>query len=218
VSMTITFPQSDVDAFFRQTERLETELGRSNKTATRTAARQVLRSAGAITDVAPKYRKYKRVGKQSKSGTGLFEVDLSDASKALKQAAANSGLAYKSGKVRVPAKSVADLKKSGFVKIGARGLAKISWQMIASRGRIGSVKAGKAVPQSHMIKAMAKDRVKWSERFSTAEQYVRIENDLQYIEKAIKGGLGAMESIMGKAARGIEKMITRTLEKQAAKV
>jgi hypothetical protein len=65
---------------------------------------------------------------------------------------------------------------------------------------------------------MAKDRVKWSERFNTAEQYVRMENDLQYIEKAIKGGRGTMETIMGKAARGLEKMIKTTLEGQAAKI
>jgi hypothetical protein len=216
--MTITFPQADVDAFFKQTERLESELGWSHKPAIRTAARQLLRSAGVVTKQAPKYRDYKRKGKARKGAKGLFDVSLKHASKPLKNAAAKTGLQYNGERLRLPAADVKELKKRGFVKIGARGLAKISWQMIASRGRIGNVKAGKTAPASHMIKAMARDRVKWSEKFSVAENYVHMQNDLEYIEKAIIGGQSAMEGLMGKAARGLENTIKRTLELKAKKV
>jgi hypothetical protein len=213
--MTITFPQADVDAFFKQTGRLESELGRTHKASIRTAAKFVLISAGAITKKSQQYRKYKRIGKKNKTGMGLFEVDISSAGKGLMQAAQKSGLAHGTDKVRIPAASVKELKKSGFVKIGARGLAKVSWQMIASRGRIGSVMAGKSTPPSHALKKMARDKVKWTERFSSSEQYVRLENDLQYIEKAITGGRSAMDGIMGKAARNMERDINIKLEQKA---
>lgn len=202
--VTIEFPEADVNNFSKQLLRAQRELGKDFGEAIRWGAWSVARSCGAATRVAPKKRPMTAVrGKVSKSGKQAYEVETYKASGHKGQR--HTFLIYHRSK----REANADRR----VKIGMRGLAKSSWYWGIKE--LGS--AGGTGGATEHAKKRGRENVVVEKHLKGDDPYVRITNKLPYITDALDGGLSSIEGAMGKAARHLEREITRKMDEKFLK-
>jgi len=200
--VSIVFPKRDTRALFAQMDRAQKELGKGLGQTIRFAAWSVARSLGVGTDVAPKYRPYKVVaegrGVAKRRGGKKYEVT------SLKKGHKKT--------FNVRAESVSELKKKGQVKIGNAGLAKASWMWGIKKLGSGSGVSMKGI--ASRVKQRGSQNMDVTQRLRGDDPMIKIVNSLPYAGDALRGGMGAVNTAMGKAARSMEKIIDANIAKK----
>ena len=165
----------------------------------------MIRSLGASTKVAPKYRPYKEIHETKK------ERDAKGGGKKYEITTWRGGQ-KKTFNIRSP-KGVKELKQMPQVKIGNRGLAKASWRAAgAGIGRKSAVKKSKK--WGKWARRSAGRNVDVEKSFETNDAYVRITNELDYITDSMKGGDRAVDTAMARAAEGMRHHIDEEIKKK----
>jgi len=201
-SVSIEFPKRDVRALWAQMDRAQKELGKNLGQALRFAAWSVARSLGVLTDVAPKYRPYKVIeegrGVAKRRGGKKYEIT-----------------SWKKGRkstFNVRAESVSQLKKKGQVRIGNAGLAKSSWMWGIKKLGSGGGVSMKGI--SSRVKQRGGQNMDVTQRLRGDDPMVKIVNSLPYAGDALRGGMGVVNTAMGKAAKSMEKIIDANIAKK----
>lgn len=200
--VSIEWPKQDVRALWAQIDRAQKELGKDLGQAIRFAAWSVAQSLGVVTKVAPKYRDY-RVIKEDRGvakGKGGKKYEVTS---------------WKKGHAKtfnVRASSVSELKKTGKVRIGNAGLAKSAWMWgIKKLGSGGGVSMKGVTPGA---KQRGQRNMDVTQRLRGDDPFVKIVNSLPYAASALHGGMGAVNDVMGKAARSMGKIIEANIAKK----
>ena len=200
--VSIVWPKQDVRALFAQMDRAQKELGKNLGQALRFAAWSVARALGVKTDVAAKYRPYKVIkegrGIAKRKGGKKYEVT-----------------SYKKGRkntFNVRAASVSALKKTGQVRIGNAGLAKSSWMWGIKKLGSGGGVSMKGV--ASRVKQRGGQNMDVTQRLRGDNPFIKIVNSLPYAGDALRGGTGAVNNAMSKAARSMEKVIDANIAKK----
>lgn len=200
--VSIEFPRQDVRALWAQIDRAHKELGKGLGQAIRFAAWSVARSLGVVTKVAPKYRPYRVIaeGRGVAKGKGGKKYEVTS---------------WKKGHAKtfnVRAASVSELKKMKQVKIGNAGLAKSAWmwgiKKLGSGGGVGMQGVTTAAKQR------GQRNMDVTQRLRGDDPFVKMVNSLPYAVSALQGGMGVVNSAMGKAARSMEKIIDANIAKK----
>ena len=201
----IDWPEEDVKALWRQIERNQKEFGKNLGQSVKFAAYHLIKSLGADTRVAPKYRPYKEIKetkkeKDAKGGGKKYEITT-----------------WKGGRKKTfnirSKKGVKELKQMPQVKIGNRGLAKASWRFAAGGiGRKSAVRKSKS--WGKWAARSAGRNVDVEKNFKTNDAYVRITNRLDYITDSMRGKDHAVDSAMARAARGMSHHIDEEIKKK----
>lgn len=179
----------DIRDLQRQMRRAESELGKSTPQAVKFAAWAVARSLGASTRVAKKYRPYKAASTTRKRVKKFIVTSH-------RRGGANTFPVY--------APSVAELKRTPYVRIGNKGLAKGSW-MWGIRA-LGSV-AGSGAGVGKSAKRYAQKWIDVAKQLRGSNPTVTIRNRLGYILDALRGGPQDVTTAMARGARQMEKII-----------
>jgi len=216
--MYVAFQPEDRKKFFDAIRRLENELGRSHKSASRQAARQILSSLAKITKVAPTHRKYIKLGKSRTGKTTKFKV--------ITKHTKHGGTARRwsaQGAWRrqiIYAKNVRELKKRPAMIIAMRGVAQQSWKQAGRKGRInvGVGKEETAKRRAGIMKKAARRWVDYNEVKGPNGMGIAISNRMRHIEDALIGGRTAVSQTMATAARGLNKAVERELKRRATRV
>ena len=188
-NMTIAFAPGDIRDLQRQMRRAESVLGKDTGQAVKFAAWAVARSLGASTRVAKQYRPYKAE---------------STTRKRVKKFAVTSHRRGGTNTFPVYAPSVAELKRTPYVRIGNKGLAKGSWMW--GIGALGPIKgSGAGVGKS--AKRYARRWVDVGKQLRGINPTVTIRNKLGYIVDALRGGPQDVTTAMARGARQMEKII-----------
>ena len=200
--VSIEFPRQDVRAMWAQIDRAQKELGQDLGQAIRFAAWSVARSLGVITKVASKYRPYKVIkeGRGAAKGKGGKKYEVTS---------------WKKGREKtfnVRAASVSELKKMGQVRIGNAGLAKSAWMWGIKKLGSGSGIGMKGVTPG--AKQRGQQNMDVTQRLRGDDPFVKIVNSLPYAASALQGGMGAVNGVMSKAARSMEKIIDDKIKKK----
>lgn len=188
-NMTIAFAPGDIRDLQRQMRRAESLLGKDTGQAVKFAAWAVARSLGASTKVSKKYRPYK-AETTTRKNTKKFAVTSH------RRGGANTFPVY--------APSVAELKRTPYVRIGNKGLAKGSWMW--GIGALGPIKgSGAGVGKS--AKRYARRWVDVGKQLRGNNPTVTIVNKLGYIADALRGGPQDVTTAMARGARQMAKII-----------
>lgn len=194
--VTIEFPQADVDRLFAAMQRSAKELNTDNGKAMKQAVGYMVRSLGASTRVAPKYRtvsastaKVPRRGLKAFDVTGYFGKPRKFATRTV----------FSRDKTTA---------KRRHAQIGNRGLAKMTWKIAArdlnqrldgmSFADIASAITGKIAARNIETKG----------RFTGPDVFAEIHNSLPYIRQAVKENIS---SVFDRAARAMEHSIDNQL-------
>jgi len=212
----ISFPKEDVSALFRQLKRSEKELGYTMQQSMTFALKLIVRSLAASTrNTKEKERPVRQVASDiNKRRLQVFEV---------------TGY-YRNGRSKrgpkkletktVRAKSIENARRY-HAAIPFRGLAKKSWSSAAKAARIAiAVSSGRRPPRlSKRIDYLAAKYGTYNGNLkSKTDPWFRITNTLSYARSAFKGkGKMLPETSLARAGRGMEKAITKKLEKIGAK-
>ena len=196
--VSIQFPQRDVDNLMRAMERQSHSLGIPMREATQNAAKLVAYSAAAATKESKQYRLYSARSEKSKSGKKMYNVKS----------------AKKKKFFPVYANSVKELKQDRRVIIARRGLAKKAWQIIGAQipGSYGAVPGKSNASPKTKQRAIKFGNVKINR--NPLNPSVTLTNSLDYGMAAIKGGTGALDSIVGKAARRMFRLTNAAVRKE----
>ena len=191
--VSIKFPEKDVRNLMRAMELQSQRLGVPMSDATQNAAKLVAYSAAAATTESKAYRKYERQGK------GLFRVKSDRPGK--------QDFFVRAGSVR-------ELKADRRVQIARRGLAKVTWKIIGAQiGGSSAVASGKDNASSRTRQRANKfGNVKINR--NPINPSVTLTNSLDYGMAAIKGGSGALNNIVGKAARRMFRLTNAAVRKE----
>lgn len=187
--MTIAFAPGDIRDLQRQMRRAESVLGKDTGQAVKFAAWAVARSLGASTKVAKKYRPYKAEATTRKREKKFIVTSH-------RRGGANTFPVY--------APSVAELKRTPYVRIGNQGLAKGSW-MWGIRA-LGSV-SGSGAGVGKSAKRYAKQWIDVGKQLRGNNPTVTIRNRLGYILDALRGGPQDVTTAMARGARQMAKII-----------
>ena len=200
----IDWPEDDVRALWKQIERNRKEFGRSLGKSVKLAAWHLVRSMGADTRVAPKYRPYKEIKetkkqRDAKGGGKKYEITT-----------------WKGGQKKTfnirSKKGVKELKQMPQVRIGNRGLAKASWRFAVSQfGAKGGV-SKKGITRG--AERYAKRHMDVKKKLNRDDAYVKITNRVDYIIEAMHGKKHAVDSAMARAARGMSHHIDEQIKKK----
>lgn len=188
----IQFPQKDVDALMKSIDKQSRLMGIPVLEATQNAAKLVAYSAKAATKEAKAYRKYEVKRKPTAKRMGNWKIRNDKPNKK---------------DFFVMASSVKELKEKRSVRIGRRGLAKKTWEVIGAQVPGSSYGRGGSDNASNSTSSQAKKfgTVKISKK--PLEPSVTLTNSLKYAIAAVRGGESAISKIVGKASR---RMITMT--------
>jgi len=198
----IEFPHADVDRLFAAMQRSATELNNDSGKAMKQAVGYLLRSLGASTRVAPKYRDVSQsAAKPPRRNLKAFDV---------------TGYFGKPRTLRT--KTVFSRDKSTakrrHAQIGNRGLAKKTWQ-IAGRDLMGRIDGMSFSDLGSAITAkIAAQNVETKGNFNGADIFAEIHNLLPYIRAAVKPD--EINSAFDRAARAMEHSIDKQLAKRMA--
>ena len=201
--VSIEWPREDVRALWRQVDRAQKELGKTLGQAVRFAAWSVASSFAAITKIAPKYRDYVAVqeGRGVASRKGGKKYEITSHRKGIKK------------KFFVRASSVAELKKDNRVRIGNRGIARMTWYWTV--GQIGGGRKPSKKGATRSAERNAQELIYVTSRLrATTDPFVKIVNRLNYVRSAMIGGESAQNAVMGKASRQMEKIIDYNIAKK----
>ena len=188
-NMTIAFAPGDIRDLQRQMRRAESVLGKDTGQAVKFAAWAVARSLGASTRVSKKYRQYKAE---------------STTRKRVKKFAVTSHRRGGANTFPVYAPSVAELKRTPYVRIGNKGLAKGSWMW--GIGALGPIKgSGAGVGKS--AKRYAQKWINVGKQLRGNNPTVTIHNRLGYILDALRGGPQDVSTAMARGARAMARII-----------
>ena len=203
--MQIDWPEADVEALWRQIERNQREFGKSLGKSVKFAAYHLIKSLGASTKVAPKYRPYKEIHETKK------ERDAKGGGKKYEITTWRGGQ-KKTFNIRSK-KGVKELKQMPQVKIGNRGLAKASWRSAAfGIGTRGAVKKSKSWGKG--VVRTAAGHVDVDKKFTDNDAFIMITNQMDYITDAMKGGDMAVDTAMARAAEGMRHHIDEEIKKK----
>lgn len=198
--VTIEFPQADVDKLFAAMQRSAKELDKDQGTAMKQAVGYLIRSLGASTAVAPKYREIveRKDVKAPRRDLRAFEIK------------GYFGKPRTAGSKTVFSRDKSTAKRR-HAQIGNRGLAKLTWKLAGrdlnqrldgmSFGDIGSAITAKIASQSIETKS----------NFQGADIFAEIHNLLPYIRAAVKENIS---SAFDRAASAMEKSIDNQLIKR----
>jgi hypothetical protein len=196
----IEFPRADVDRLFAAMQRSATELNKDSGAAMKQAVGYLLRSLGASTRVAPKYR----------------EVSPSAATPPRRNLKAFDVTGYFGKPRTLQTKTVFSRDKSTakrrHAQIGNRGLAKRTWG-IAGRDLMGRIDGMSFADIGSAITAkIAAQNVETKGNFKGADVFAEIHNLLPYIRAAVKPD--EINSAFDRAARAMEHSIDNQLVKR----
>jgi hypothetical protein len=200
--VSIEFPRQDVRALWAQIDRAQKELGKGLGQAIRFAAFSVAQSLGVRTRVAPKYRRYSEIkeGRGVAKGKGGKKYKITSWKKGSKNT------------FNVRAASVKELKQKRQVIIANAGLAKSAWYW-----GIKQIGGGKNISMKG-VNPKAKQRgernMETTSRLRGDDPFVKIVNSLPYAASALRGGMAAVNGVMGKAARYMEHVISGKIEEK----
>lgn len=200
--VSIEWPKEDVRALWAQIARAQAFLGKELGQAIKFAAWSVAQSLGVVTNVAPKYRPYSEIiegrGVAKRKGGKKYEIT-----------------SWKKGrehKFNMRAASVRELKQSGKVKIGNAGLAKSAWYWGIKK--LGSANGVGMRGVTLRAKQRGAGNIKVTQRLKGNDPFVKMVNDLPYAVSALRGGMSAANSALGKAARHMGKIIDAQIAKK----
>jgi hypothetical protein len=196
VDVDIDFPREDVRAMMRAIHRAEREVGKGLGNGMRMAGFTLAKSLGASTKIAPRYREYKQVP-TTRKGQKKYEVV--------------SFIGGKKHTFETYRRGVRELKKNAAL-IGRRGLAKGSWLWGARRAGQGRAVAKKDIRPSAL--RFAERHAGGEGRYRGDDPFIRITNQLPYIEQAMHGGPKAIEDAMRRGAKGLEIWLDDLLKKK----
>jgi len=195
----IEFPKQDVRRLWAQIDRAQKELGKGLSQAIKFAAWSVAQSLGVKTKVAPKYRPYKVV-KEGRGRKGGKKYQITSFKKGRKHT------------FNIRAASVSELKKKPQVRIGKAGLAKSAWYW-----GIKKIGGGKNLGMKGVTPGAKRGggrNMNTTSRLRGDDPFVKMVNSLPYAGNALKGGMGAVNNAMSKAARHMEKIIDGQIAKK----
>lgn len=203
--VTIEFPKADVDRLFAAMQRAGQDLNVDSGKAMKQAVGYLIRSLGASTRIAPKYR-------EVKDATWLDPSVKRPLGWKKKQLLAFEVHGY-FGKPRTAGTKIVfsrdkQTAKKSHARIGNRGLAKLTWKLAGrdlnqrlegmSFSDIGSAISAKIAAQN----------VETKSNFNGADIFAEIHNLLPYIRAAVKENIG---SVFDRAASAMEKSIDNQL-------
>jgi hypothetical protein len=197
----IEFPQRDVDALKRQMESAIRYLNYDAGRALASAARFVVRSLGASTKVAPKFRDVKESGEQKTGGrSGYKSFDLTG----------YLGRPRRLQTRTVRAKGIRDARER-FAAIRNRGLAKAAWSVaMTNMGASGSGIQSAA----QNVARKARQYVQTDKQLSGPDPVIEIRNRLDHAIPALSGGPRDVSTAMERAASAMQKSIGNQLVKR----
>ena len=198
-NMTIAFAPGDIRDLQRQMRRAESLLGKNTGQAVKFAAWAVAQSLGASTRVAKQYRPYK---------------EESTTRKRVRKFVVTSHRRGGENTFPVYVQSVAELKRTPYVRIGNKGLAKGSWMWgIRALGKVGGSGAG----VSKSAKRYAQRWMDVGKQLRGNNPTVTIRNSLSYIHDALRGGPQDVSTAMARGARQMAKIIEDNAKKAGFK-
>lgn len=209
LSATIEFPQADAAALLAQMNRAQKNLGMSVGRSIMQAVKHVSASLGTSTKVSDEFRPYFPVGRTRKGDKIIFNVQTYRAPHSYKgkfkqkfsrNGALRTSVAY--------AKDEAQLKTFPSVRIKFRGLAKRSWSAFRGAARASSKEI------STYAMAAASRHMYFEANLKGDNPYAMVTNRLDYITDALQGGENAVETAIGRAARGMEDSVNRQIIKR----
>jgi hypothetical protein len=195
----IEFPKADVDALFSAMQRSAKELDVDQGKAMKQAIGYLVRSLGASTAVAPKYRTV-TASKEKPPRRGLKAFDVTG---------------YFGKPRRLETKTVFSRDKSTAKKrhaqIGNRGLAKLTWKLAARDigDRLDGMSFGDI--SSAITAKIAAQSIETKSNFQGADIFAEVHNLLPYIRSAVKENFN---SAFERAARAMEHSIDNQLVKR----
>ena len=196
----IEFPSADVDRLFATMQRSAKVMDIEQGKAMRQAVGYLLRSLGASTRVAPKFRKVSdSAAKPPRRDLKAFEIE------------GYFGKPRTAGTRTVFSRDKATAKRR-HAQIGNRGLAKRTWS-IAGRdigGKIDGMTFGDI--GSAITAKIAAQNVETKSNFQGADIFAEIHNLLPYIREAVKPG--EINTAFDRASRAMEHSIDKQLVKQ----
>ena len=201
------WPEEDVEALWQQIDRAQKDLGKSTGRAVKMAGYSLIRSLGASTDIAPKYREYEEIHEtpkqiEKKGGGKKYEITTW------------KGGTKKTFNIRSP-KGVRELKRMPQVQIGNRGLAKHSWRYIGGMaGKKSLVRKTKTSPSAQAIARRESDE---KHKYKGTDPYITITNKLDYILPALTSGEKSVDTAMARAARGMMHTIDNKIKRKLAR-
>jgi len=216
-ALSIDIPAKDVSALFKAMARGQKELGWSLPRSVWRASWNVVEKLGTSTNVADPFRKFSRSQEEDKARKLIQGRNQ----RARKRGQPEVKVPYplwkstdKNHKFQFRAANKSEAKKSPFVRIWNRGLAASSWAWgMGVFGRRGNVRGA-----TRNAKNLATRHIQVSSDKNPKNPWVKITNRLGYIMNALKGsGYHAVDSAMRRAASGLEKEITKTLERKMIK-
>jgi hypothetical protein len=215
VGVTATVSQASLAELDDAMRIYEKMLGTSRNHALHAGKRAVLKSLGAATTVAPQYRDYEDTDERSRSGLNKkYLVHTKYATPKRRGKALRRSWQGDWRKQAIYARGVRDLKRRPAVRIAMRGLAKESWSAIGRRGRVKIVsRTGKMIPRDKRIMKTAAQRwVKYHQDLGGIVRTITMQNRLRYITKSMRGGQGAVDVAVSKAARAMLHTIDNKLD------
>ena len=203
--MEVMFPQADIDRLIGQIDRAIDVLGRTSKEAVVTAANRVANSLGKSTRVAPKYRPFRETGRRSdwhidkKTGQKIRTLEFE-----VESYRGNSPKTFTAW-----AQNIRSLKRSKAVRIGRRGLAKMSWHWAARDiGQSAGISRGDILQSTENY---ARRFGRGEANFGVFDSFFKLESGVGYIENAIdKNTIG---TAMSRAADGMMHALDNQLKR-----
>lgn len=196
----IEFPKTDVDRLFAAMQRSAKELNVDQGKAMKQAVGYLIRSLGASTAVAPKYRQIveRKDVKPPRRGLKSFEVT------------GYFGKPRTAGSKMVFSRDKSTAKKR-HATIGNRGLAKLTWKLAARdlNQRIEGMSFGDIA--SAITAKIAAQNIETKSNFQGADIFAEIHNLLPYIRSAVKENIS---SVFDRAASAMEKSIDNQVAKR----
>ena len=201
------WPEEDVEALWQQIDRAQKDLGKSVGRAVKMAGYSVIRSLGASTAIAPKYREYEEIHETPK------QIERTGGGKKYEITTWKGGT-KKTFNIRSP-KGVRELKRMPQVRIGNRGLAKQSWRVAGGlAGKKSVVRKVRTGATAHWV---ARRAVSLKKEYKGDDPYIQISNRLNYIIPALEGGEKSVDTAMARAARGMRGHIDRLIKRKLAR-
>lgn len=204
-SVTIEWPEKDVQALMQQIERAMTYLNYDVPKAIGAAARSIIRSLGASTRIAPKRRTVREQVTVELSRQSLKTFDIEGW----------FGHPRTKTTVSVKARSLANAIKYHGV-ISRRGLARSSWRSLwdGISGAFGSGGSSGIDNTAADIAQIAKSVVSSTVTNAGMNSSILLVNKLDYIEAALEGGPKDIDTAMERAADGLMHSIDNQLVKR----
>lgn len=208
-SITITWPQRDIDALFAQMKAAAKYLDYDMGHALKAAAKHVLASMRTSTRRAPKFRTIREA-------TWLSQSDFERARK-LKgrnltafEVEGYFGRPRRYG-VKVFFSRDKSTVKRNHARIGNSGLASMVWGQGASQ--LGEFQSLIAAASDHLVRT-ARRFASTDKNFKGGDAFWKMNNTLEYALEALRGGANDVSTVMERAARAMEHSIERQLVKR----